>query len=63
MAADLDAVSEEEDFAAGVAYRKAKKEKRQEKGTEDRGALGGGNHREEGRTLNGVRRKTGELNR
>ena len=40
LMADLAAISEEGDFAAGAAYRKAKKEKGREMGSEDRGKTG-----------------------
>ena len=63
MAAGPDAVSKEEDFAAWVAYRKAQNEKRREKGYEGHSNTGGVKRKEEGRTLNGLNRRTGGRNR
>ena len=62
-AADSDAVSKGEDFAAWVAYRKAQNEKRREKGYEGHSNTGGVKRKEEGRTLNGLNRRTGGRNR
>ena len=48
LAADLDTVSEEEDFAAWVAYRKAKKDKRKEEGMRREVKLEGASPRRRG---------------
>ena len=60
LAADLDPVSEGEDFAAWVAYREARKEKRKGKGDEARSKTGRGRPKGEGRALNGFNCRTGE---
>ena len=63
MAADLDTVSEEKDYAAWAIYRKAKIEEIREKRSEGRGETEKSENREEGRTLNGCNRRAGERNR
>ena len=62
-AADLDTVSEEEDYAAWVAYRKARKDKKGGRGADDRSKTGRSKPKEEGRTTDGFKRKTGDSNR
>ena len=62
-AADVDAVSEEEDFEAWAAYRKARKEKRKEPGGDDRGEPGGGKFKDGKRTSNASNRETANRNR
>ena len=70
VAADLDAASEEEDFAASeedsasrVAFRKAETEKEKEQGGEENGETGGSKQREGRRTMDTFDRQTGERKR
>lgn len=53
----------EEDYAAWVAYRKARKDKKGGRGADDRSKTGRSKPKEEGRTTNGFKRKTGDSNR
>ena len=63
LAADMDAVTEEEDFEACVAYRKANRAKKNGKGSADNGKLGKRKVSAEGRATDGFNRETGERNR
>ena len=61
--ADMDTVSEGEDFEAWMAYRKAKRAKKDAQGS---GVHGSGEKNKSaggGRTKNAINRRTGERNR
>ena len=63
LVADADTASgKESEYAAGAAQRTAKKEKKKERRSETRGKKGGNLNKDEGRTLDGFNRKTGERN-
>ena len=62
-AGDLGTASEEGDFEAWVAYRKAEKEEKKERGSEDPGETGWTKRKKGGLTTNALNRKTGERNR
>ena len=62
-AADMDTVSEEEDFEAWFAYRKAERPKKDGKGGGDPGKQETSESSEERRAKNGFSRRTGERNR
>ena len=63
VARDIDTVSEEGDFEAWAAYRKAKRAKKDGKGGGDTGKQEKRKPSEEGRARNGFNRRTGERNR
>ena len=52
----------EEDYAAWVAYRKVRKDKKGGRGADDRSKTGRSKPKEEGRTTDGSKRKTGDSN-